>query len=111
MNDKLTQAVETALELLHGVRGKDIEDQTKINGARQIIELALTRKPQPPTITSIEILDLTPRSSNALKAAGIDTVEKLVKNRSTDLLRIANFGRFSLNDVTAALRKINLTLL
>jgi len=48
-------------------------------------------------------LELTVRSLNCLRNAGIVKISDLVQHTHKDLLRIYNFGRRSLNDVVAEL--------
>lgn len=54
----------------------------------------------------IKNLQLPNRAYLALRCADITTVGMLLNNRHQDLLRLPNFGKGSLDDVTAALCKI-----
>ena len=51
----------------------------------------------------IGTLDLSFRSTNALRKAGINSLSELLTKTTRDLLRIKNLGRNSLNDIHAAL--------
>lgn len=59
---------------------------------------------------SIEDMDLSVRSYNCLKRAGIHTVEDLTKKSEDDMLKVRNLGRKSLDEVIAKLRSYNLDL-
>jgi DNA-directed RNA polymerase subunit alpha len=51
----------------------------------------------------IEHLELTVRSYNCIKRAGIDTVGQLLERSEADLMRLWSFGAGSLANVVAAL--------
>ena len=59
---------------------------------------------------TIEELDLSVRSFNCLKRAGINTVEDLINRSEEDMMRVRNLGRKSLEEVIAKLDSLNLTL-
>lgn len=59
---------------------------------------------------SVDHLDLTVRSYNCLRSAGITTVWALVQMRDTDLLRLPNFGKKSLKEISEILGKMDLSL-
>ncbi len=52
---------------------------------------------------TIEELDLTVRSFNCLKRAGINTVEDLTNKSEDDMMKVRNLGRKSLEEVIAKL--------
>ncbi len=58
----------------------------------------------------IEALDLSERPRNCLRRAQIKTVGELVKRTADDLLNITNFGQKSLEEVTAKLDELGLSL-
>jgi DNA-directed RNA polymerase subunit alpha len=58
----------------------------------------------------IEDLDLSVRSYNCLKRAGIHSVRQLVEYSENDLLNIRNFGAKSIEEVKDKLQSMNLTL-
>ncbi|GAB6099873.1 DNA-directed RNA polymerase subunit alpha [Halanaerocella petrolearia] len=60
--------------------------------------------------TTIEELDLSVRSSNCLKRAGIDTVEELTSTTENELMQIRNLGKKSLQEIKAKLAELDLTL-
>ena len=58
----------------------------------------------------IEALDLSERPRNCLRRAQIKTVGELVERTSEDLLNITNFGQKSLDEVSAKLDELGLSL-
>jgi DNA-directed RNA polymerase subunit alpha len=58
----------------------------------------------------IEALDLSERPRNCLRRAQIKTVGELVQRSADDLLNITNFGQKSLEEVTAKLDELGLSL-
>lgn len=60
--------------------------------------------------TTIEDMDLSVRSYNCLKRAGISTVEDLIKKSESDLSKVKNLGRRSLEEVKEKLKSYGLSL-
>jgi len=69
-----------------------------VDGQKKVLEM------------TIEDMDLSVRSYNCLKRAGIQTVEDLTKKTEDDMLRVRNLGRKSLDEVIAKLESLNLSL-
>ena len=59
---------------------------------------------------SIDELELSVRSYNCLKSAGINTVEELTNKTSDDMMKVRNLGRKSLDEVLAKLKELGLQL-
>ena len=59
---------------------------------------------------SVDELELSVRSSNCLKNAGIRTIRELVQKTEKDMLETKNFGRKSLNEIKDILRPMGLSL-
>lgn len=59
---------------------------------------------------AIEELDLSGRAYNCLKNAGINYVGQLVQKTETELLKLRNFGKKSLDEIVEKLSKLNLKL-
>ena len=59
---------------------------------------------------TIEELDLSVRSFNCLKRAGINTVEDLINKTEDDMMKVRNLGRKSLDEVVAKLESLDLSL-
>ncbi len=60
--------------------------------------------------TTIEELDLSVRSYNCLKRAGINTVQDLTNKSENDMMKVRNLGRKSLEEVVAKLDSMGLCL-
>ena len=58
---------------------------------------------------SIDELELSVRSYNCLKRAGINTVEELTNKTSDDMMKVRNLGRKSLEEVLAKLKAVSYT--
>ncbi|MEG0769357.1 MAG: DNA-directed RNA polymerase subunit alpha [Ruthenibacterium sp.] len=60
--------------------------------------------------TTIEELDLSVRSFNCLKRAGINTVEDLINKSEDEMMKVRNLGRKSLEEVIAKLESLGFNL-
>lgn len=58
---------------------------------------------------AVDELDLSVRSFNCLKRAGINTVEELINRSEEDMMRVRNLGRKSLEEVIAKLDSLGLS--
>ncbi|MDT8336409.1 MAG: DNA-directed RNA polymerase subunit alpha [Candidatus Izemoplasmatales bacterium] len=58
----------------------------------------------------IEDLDLSVRSYNCLKRAGINTLGELIEKSEEDMMRVRNLGKKSLKEVKQKLEEMNLSL-
>ena len=59
---------------------------------------------------NVDELELSVRSYNCLKRAGINTVEELCSRTSEDMMKVRNLGRKSLEEVLAKLKELGLQL-
>ncbi len=59
---------------------------------------------------SIEDLELSVRSFNCLKRAGINTVEQLCNKTPDDMMKVRNLGKKSLDEVLLKLKELGLGL-
>ena len=59
---------------------------------------------------NIDELELSVRSYNCLKRAGINTVEELINRTPEDMMKVRNLGRKSLDEVLAKLKELGLEL-
>ena len=59
---------------------------------------------------NIDELELSVRSYNCLKRAGINTVEELCSRTPEDMMKVRNLGRKSLEEVLAKLKELGLSL-
>ena len=59
---------------------------------------------------NIDELELSVRSYNCLKRAGINTVQELINKTPEDMMKVRNIGRKSLDEVLAKLKELGLSL-
>ncbi|MBS6610243.1 MULTISPECIES: DNA-directed RNA polymerase subunit alpha [Peptoniphilus] len=59
---------------------------------------------------TVEELDLSVRSFNCLKRAGINSVEELTNKTESEMMKVRNLGRKSLQEVTEKLEELGLSL-
>ena len=59
---------------------------------------------------NIDELELSVRSYNCLKRAGINTVEELTNKTAEDMMKVRNLGRKSLEEVLTKLKELGLSL-
>jgi len=59
---------------------------------------------------TIEELDLSVRSYNCLKRAGINTVEELIQRNEEEMMKVRNLGKKSLEEVISKLSELGLSL-
>ncbi len=59
---------------------------------------------------TIEELDLSVRSFNCLKRAGINTVEDIIQHTEEEMMKVRNLGRKSLEEVMSKLESLELSL-
>lgn len=59
---------------------------------------------------TIEELDLSVRSYNCLKRAGINSVQELTDRSEADMMKVRNLGRKSLEEVKVKLTDLGLSL-
>ncbi len=85
----------------------DLSDQAK--HTEIMVEKEETKKEKVLEMT-IEELDLSVRSYNCLKRAGINTVEDLTNKTEEDMMKVRNLGRKSLEEVLSKLNALGLSL-
>ena len=61
-------------------------------------------------VMSIDELELSVRSYNCLKRAGINTVQELTNNSPDEMMKVRNLGKKSLEEVLAKLEELGLAL-
>lgn len=94
LNDHLKLFVELSEE----VGNKEIMVVKDDNGKEKVLEM------------TIEELDLSVRSFNCLKRAGINTVEDLINKSEEDMMKVRNLGRKSLDEVVGKLASLGFNL-
>ena len=85
----------------------DLSDEAKNTDI--LVEREETKKEKVLEMT-IEELDMSVRSFNCLKRAGINTVEDLINKTEEDMIKVRNLGKKSLEEVIAKLQSLGLTL-
>ena len=94
----LTEHLNLFVELSEGVGGTEIMVETASSGSEKVLQM------------TIEELDLSVRSFNCLKRAGVNTVEDLISKTEEDMMKVRNLGRKSLEEVIAKLATLGYTL-
>lgn len=90
LNEHLNLFVDLSDETYH----TEIMVEKDDNGKEKILEM------------TIEELDLSVRSFNCLKRAGINTVEDLISKSEEEMMKVRNLGKKSLEEVIAKLRSL-----
>ena len=119
--DKLTLEVETngtisareaislGAKILNEHLNLFVELSDKAKKAEIMVESKETKKEKVLEMT-IEELDMSVRSFNCLKRAGIDTVEDLTNRTEEDMIKVRNLGKKSLEEVIQKLHSLGLDL-
>ncbi len=94
----LTEHLNLFVELSDEVAGTEIMVVKDDSSKEKVLEM------------TIEELDLSVRSFNCLKRAGINTVEDLINKTEDDMMKVRNLGRKSLDEVVAKLESLDLSL-
>ncbi|MDD5180112.1 MAG: DNA-directed RNA polymerase subunit alpha [Gallionellaceae bacterium] len=81
-----------------------------LEGTPAPVEKPQAPKVDPMLLRPVDDLELTPRSSNCLKAQSIHYVGDLIQYTENDLLRTPNLGRKSLNEIKQVLAEHGLSL-
>jgi DNA-directed RNA polymerase subunit alpha len=81
-----------------------------LNGFGDILVPTNTDTKKSTLAMNIEDLDLSVRSYNCLKRAGIQIVEDLTRKSEDDMLKVRNLGKKSLDEVIAKLESLGLSL-
>ncbi len=104
-----TEAISLAAKVLndHFTLLVDLSDEAR--GTETMVDRQETIKEKVLEMT-IEELDLSVRSFNCLKRAGIDTVEDLINRTEEDMIKVKNLGKKSLEEVIAKLASLGLEL-
>ena len=104
-----TEAISLSAKVLndHFTLFVDLSDEAR--NTETMIEREETIKEKVLEMT-IEELDLSVRSFNCLKRAGIDTVEDLINRTEEDMIKVKNLGKKSLEEVIFKLQSLGLEL-
>ena len=92
----LTGHLELFIDLSEATKNTKVMIEKEENKKERILE------------KSIEELELSVRSFNCLKRAGISTVEDLANKTESDMMKVRNLGKKSLDEVVAELHALGL---
>jgi DNA-directed RNA polymerase subunit alpha len=116
--DKLVMDIETngAIDPEEAIRyaARILVEQFSVFAALEGTPVPVEKPPAPKIdpilLRPVDDLELTPRSSNCLKAQSIHYIGDLIQYTETDLLRTPNLGRKSLNEIKQVLAEHDLSL-
>lgn len=94
----LTEHLNLFVDLSDSAKNAEILVEKEVGTKEKVLEL------------SIEELDLSVRSYNCLKRAGINTVEDLASKTEDDMMKVRNLGRKSLEEVLNKMAELGLSL-
>ena len=92
----MTEHLELFIDLSEATRNTQVMIEKEESKKEKVLE------------TSIEELELSVRSFNCLKRAGIATVEDLTNRSESDMMKVRNLGKKSLDEVIAKLHSLGL---
>ncbi|MCQ2537579.1 MAG: DNA-directed RNA polymerase subunit alpha [Lachnospiraceae bacterium] len=94
----LSAHLDSFIQLSDRIDDIEIIDKTETDEKEKILEM------------SIDELELSVRSFNCLKRAGVNTVGELVNKTPDDMMKVRNLGRKSLEEVLIKLKELGLSL-
>ncbi|MCD8045707.1 MAG: DNA-directed RNA polymerase subunit alpha [Clostridiales bacterium] len=94
----LSEHLSLFIDLSENARTAEVMIEKEDNTKEKVLEM------------SVDELELSVRSYNCLKRAGINTVEELTNRTPEDMMKVRNLGRKSLEEVLAKLKKLGLQL-
>ena len=94
----LSEHLSLFIDLSEAAQTADIMIEKEDNPKGKVLEM------------NIDELELSVRSYNCLKRAGINTVEELTNRTPEDMMKVRNLGRKSLEEVLAKLKELGLQL-
>ena len=94
----LSEHLSLFIDLSENAKSTEIMVETETDDKEKVLEM------------SIDELELSVRSYNCLKRAGINTVEELCNRTPEDMMKVRNLGRKSLEEVLTKLKELGLEL-
>ena len=94
----LSEHLNLFIDLSENARTAEVMIEKEDNAKEKVLEM------------NIDELELSVRSYNCLKRAGINTVEELTNRTPEDMMKVRNLGRKSLEEVLAKLKELGLQL-
>ncbi|MBQ0092393.1 MAG: DNA-directed RNA polymerase subunit alpha [Clostridiales bacterium] len=101
------EAVSLAAKIISEHLDLFVELSTETKNTAVLVEREAEKKGRVLELT-IEELDLSVRSFNCLKRAGIDTVEDLISKTEDEMIKVRNLGKKSLEEVILKLQSLGL---
>ncbi len=102
------KALAQAAKILTDYFGLIVELEEGLVAVDSVIKPSIEGKEKPKSTMMIEDLDLSVRSYNCLKRAGIQTVEELTQKTEEDMMKVRNLGKKSLKEVKDKLHDLGL---
>lgn len=106
---KPDEAVSLAAKIMNDLLQMFVDLSEEAKDREVIVEREITKKEKVLEMT-IEELDLSVRSYNCLKRAGINNVEDLTNKTEEDMMKVRNLGKKSLEEVINKLYSLGLVL-
>ncbi len=94
----LSEHLSLFIDLSENAKNAEVMIEKEDNDKEKVLEM------------NIDELELSVRSYNCLKRAGINTVEELTNRTPEDMMKVRNLGRKSLEEVLAKLKELGLQL-
>ena len=94
----LSEHLSLFIDLSESARKVEVMSEKKNDEKEKVLEM------------NIDELELSVRSYNCLKRAGINTVEELISKSPEDMMKVRNLGKKSLDEVLEKLKELNLQL-
>ena len=94
----MTSHLELFIDLSETAKNTQVMIEKEENKKEKVLEM------------SIEDLELSVRSFNCLKRAGISTVEDITNMTESEMMKVRNLGKKSLDEVLAKLKELGLQL-
>lgn len=94
----LSEHLKSFIDLSENAKTAEVMVEKEDNQKEKVLEM------------NIDELELSVRSYNCLKRAGINTVEELTNRTPEDMMKVRNLGRKSLEEVLAKLKELGLSL-
>lgn len=103
------EAISLAAKILYEYLGQFVSMASNVDDVEIMVPREDEKIEKVMEIT-IEELDLSVRSYNCLKRAGINTVEELIQKNEDEMMKVRNLGRKSLEEVQQKLASLGLSL-
>ena len=103
------EAISLSAKIMNDYLALFISQAENVSGFEMMVEKEQEQKVKVLEMT-IDELDLSVRSYNCLKRAGINTVDELIQRDEVDMMKVRNLGKKSLDEVRQRLASLGLSL-